>query len=168
MNWCMTGTGLVKQLCVISNYLNGCADTRWFGCVSGLGGGVGGVALRWSLLKAPSTSLCDGLSVKHSCFRLRWLHWVLLPPRGVSQVTPHPLIRTAGTPARAAICKLLLSFFLVHFDCPIFASLLPHRLGWYSQGRPFLFVLMLSYHFAYLLIECIHKLLFECLSLELL
>lgn len=118
-NRCMTWTGLARQLCVISNYSNGCADTRWLGvwaCV-GVGGG-----LRRSLLKAPSTSLCDGLSVKRSCFsqrlRLRWLHWVLLPPCGVSQVTPHPPIRTAGTPARAAICKLLLSFFLFILTVP--------------------------------------------------
>lgn len=99
--------------------------------------------------------------------RLRWLHWVLLPPCGVSQVTPHPPIRTAGTPARAAICKLLLSFFLLHFDCPIFASSLSHRPGCYFQGRPFLFVLMLSYQSVHVLFDCIHRC-FECLPLLLL
>lgn len=42
-------------------------DGLGFGHVSGLGGG-----LRRSLLKAPSTSLCDGLSVKCSCFSQSW------------------------------------------------------------------------------------------------
>lgn len=94
--------------------------------------------------------------------RLRWLHWVLLPPCGVSQVTPHPPIRAAGTPARAAICKLLLSFLLVHSDCPMFASSSSHRPGCYFQGRPIVFVLILLYHCVHVLFDCIHRC-FECL-----
>lgn len=132
----MTGIGLARQLCVISNYSNGCTDSRWFGHVSGLGRGVKKEFAESSIDESVWRLVSEVLLFQPE-LRLRWLHWVLLPPCGVSQVTPHPPIRTAGTPARAAICKLLLSFFLVHFDCPIFASSLSHRPGCYFQGRPF-------------------------------
>lgn len=111
---------------IISNYPNGCADIHCgvgFERVSGGQRGekdcAGQGSAESSIWVSEWWLVNEALQFQTES-RLRWLQRALLPPHGVSQVTP---VRSAGTSALPSICNtLLLLFFLTILQCSFWTS----------------------------------------------